>query len=114
MCPLASIVDTYGPYPYKIPSRVKTARKPRLRYDRIWDQLIERRGRQHGTRSMIEVIRMGREFGYAKLTTAVGQALEMGCADVAAIRSSPINSDTWLGNRSRSAAYPPTNVLCRP
>jgi malate dehydrogenase (oxaloacetate-decarboxylating) len=31
MCPLASIVDTYGPYPYKIPSRVKTARKPRLR-----------------------------------------------------------------------------------
>ena len=32
------------------------------------------------------MIRMGREFGYAKLTTAVGQALEMGCADVAAIR----------------------------
>ena len=29
---------------------------------------------------------MGREFGYEKLTTAVGQALEMGCADVAAIR----------------------------
>jgi hypothetical protein len=55
-------------------------------YDRIWDQLIERRGRQHGTRAMVEVIRMGREFGYAKLTTAVGQALEMGCADVAAIR----------------------------
>ncbi len=29
---------------------------------------------------------MGREFGYAKLTAAVDQALEMGCADVAAIR----------------------------
>jgi len=55
-------------------------------YDRIWDQLIERRGRQHGTRAMVEVIRMGREFGYAKLTAAVDQALEMGCADVAAIR----------------------------
>src|SRR5271154_7288487 len=39
-----------------------------------------------GTRAMVEVIRMGREFGYAKLTTAIGQALEMGCADVAAIR----------------------------
>lgn len=35
---------------------------------------------------MVELIRMGREFGYAKLTTAVDQALEMGCADVAAIR----------------------------
>ena len=55
-------------------------------YDRIWDQLIERQGRQHGTRAMVEMIRMGREFGYAKLTTAVDQALEMGCADVAAIR----------------------------
>ena len=55
-------------------------------YDRIWGKLIERRGRQHGTRAMVEVIRMGREFGYEKLTTAVEQALEMGCADVAAIR----------------------------
>jgi hypothetical protein len=55
-------------------------------YDRIWDQLIERRGRQHGTRAMVEVIRMGREFGYAQLTAAVDRTLEMGCADVAAIR----------------------------
>jgi hypothetical protein len=55
-------------------------------YDRIWEQFIERQGRQHGTRAMVELIRMGREFGYAKLTTAVDQALEMGCADVAEIR----------------------------
>src|ERR1700731_2405857 len=55
-------------------------------YDRLWEQMIERQGRQPGTRAMVEVIRMGSEFGYAKLTTAVGQALEMGCADVAAIR----------------------------
>jgi len=55
-------------------------------YDRIWEQFIERQGRQHGTRAMVEVIRMGREFGYAQLTAAVDQALEMGCADVAAIR----------------------------
>jgi hypothetical protein len=55
-------------------------------YDRTWDRLIERRGRQHGTRAMVEVIRMGREFGDAKLTAAVDQALEMGCVDVAAIR----------------------------
>ena len=32
------------------------------------------------------MIRMGREFGYAKLETAVEQALELGCTDVAAIR----------------------------
>jgi len=55
-------------------------------YDRIWEQLIERLGRQPGTRAMVELIRIGRESGYEKLTAAIEQALEMGCADVAAIR----------------------------
>ena len=35
---------------------------------------------------MVTLIRMGREFGYEKLTTAVEQALDLGCGDVAAIR----------------------------
>ena len=35
---------------------------------------------------MVELIRIGREAGYEKLTTAIQEALEMGCADVAAIR----------------------------
>jgi transposase len=55
-------------------------------YDRIWEQLIERGGRQPGTRAMVELIRMGREFGYEKLTGAIDQALALGCRDVAAIR----------------------------
>jgi hypothetical protein len=55
-------------------------------YDRIWQQMIERQGRQPGTRAMVTLIRMGREFGYEKLTTAVEQALDLGCGDVAAIR----------------------------
>ena len=55
-------------------------------YDRIWERLIKRGGRQPGTRAMVELIRMGREFGYEKLTGAIEEALELGCADVAAIR----------------------------
>jgi len=35
---------------------------------------------------MVELIRIGREAGYEKLTTAIEEALEMGCTDVAAIR----------------------------
>jgi len=35
---------------------------------------------------MVAVIRMGREFGHAKLGTAVVDALALGCTDVAAIR----------------------------
>ncbi len=48
--------------------------------------LSEKQGRQGGTRSMVAIIRMGREFGYAKLETAVAQAMDLGCTDVAAIR----------------------------
>ena len=35
---------------------------------------------------MVELVRLGRESGYAKLTSAIEQALDLGCADVAAIR----------------------------
>jgi len=55
-------------------------------YDRIWEQMIERQGRQPGTRAMVTLLHMGREFGYEKLTAAVEQALDLGCRDVAAIR----------------------------
>jgi hypothetical protein len=35
---------------------------------------------------MVAVIRMGREFGHAKLEASVVAALELGCTDAAAIR----------------------------
>jgi transposase len=55
-------------------------------YDQLWELLNQKHGRQGGTRSIIAIIRMGREFGYAKLETSVTQALVLGCTDVAAIR----------------------------
>jgi transposase len=55
-------------------------------YDRLWELMNEKHGRQSGTRSMIAVIRMGREFGYAKLESSVEQAMVLGCTDEAAIR----------------------------
>lgn len=55
-------------------------------YDRLWDRMTGRHGRQAGARSMVAVIRMGREFGHAKLEACVVAALELGCTDVAAIR----------------------------
>ena len=35
---------------------------------------------------MVAVIRMGCEFGHAKLEASIGDALQLGCTDVAAIR----------------------------
>jgi transposase len=55
-------------------------------YDRLWELMNEKHGRQSGTRSMVAVIRMGREFGYAKLESSVAQAMVLGCTDEAAIR----------------------------
>jgi len=55
-------------------------------YDQLWELMNEKHGRQGGTRSMVALLRLGREFGYAKLETAVAQAMELGCTDVAAIR----------------------------
>jgi hypothetical protein len=55
-------------------------------YDQLWELMSERQGRQAGTRAMVAVIRMGCEFGHTKLEASVAVALELGCADVAAIR----------------------------
>jgi transposase len=55
-------------------------------YDQLWELMNEKHGRQGGTRSMVAILRLGREFGYVKLETSVAQALVLGCTDVAAIR----------------------------
>jgi transposase len=55
-------------------------------YDQLWELLTEKHGRQEGTRSMVALLCLGREFGYAKLETSVAQAMVLGCTDVAAIR----------------------------
>ncbi len=55
-------------------------------YDRFWAVLMQRRGRQEGTREMVELLLMGREHGMAKLEAAIRLALELGCSDVAAVQ----------------------------
>lgn len=55
-------------------------------FDRFWDNLRQRRGRQDGTRDMIDVLLLGREHGYEPLRRAVERALALGGSDVAMIR----------------------------
>jgi transposase len=55
-------------------------------FDRFWDGLRERHGRQDGTRAMIEILQLGRDHGYERLCKVVEQALETGGSDVGAIR----------------------------
>ena len=55
-------------------------------FDRFWEVLKQRRGKQSGTRAMIEVLLLGRQYGYAFLKEALEKALDLSCFDVEAVR----------------------------
>jgi transposase len=55
-------------------------------YDRYWEVLIRRHGKQPGTRQMIELLGLGKKHGHDRLQEAVSVALATGCGDVAAVR----------------------------
>lgn len=55
-------------------------------YDRFWDELKQRQGKQEGTRAMIEILQLGRQHSYDRLQQAIEEALQMGCFDVSAVR----------------------------
>ncbi len=55
-------------------------------YDRFWEELRQRHGKQDGTRVMVEILMLGQKHGWRKLEEAVSHALELGCFDVSALR----------------------------
>lgn len=55
-------------------------------FDRFWEVLKQRRGRQAGTRAMIDILLLGRQHGYPLLKVALEKALDLGCFDVEALR----------------------------
>jgi len=55
-------------------------------YDELWDRLRTRHGKQNGTRAMVAVVTLGREFGHDKLRAAVTTAVSLGACDVSAVR----------------------------
>jgi transposase len=55
-------------------------------FDRIWELLMNRHGQAEGTRHMIELLRLGKIYGYDVLRQAVESALAMGSCDVSAVR----------------------------
>jgi hypothetical protein len=55
-------------------------------FDRLWQSLRERYGKQEGTREMIELLHLGRQHGWEELRKAIEQALALGSTDAAAVR----------------------------
>jgi hypothetical protein len=54
-------------------------------FDKIWQALITRHGKQTGTRQMVDLLKLAREFGRDRLRGAIEKALETGCTDTAAV-----------------------------
>lgn len=55
-------------------------------FDRFWEALQQRRGKQAGTRAMIDVLLLGRQYGYPLLKETIEKALDLTCFDVEAVR----------------------------
>lgn len=55
-------------------------------FDVIWKSLMERHGKQAGTRQMVDLLKLGKQDGRARLQEAIETALETGCTDAAAVK----------------------------
>ena len=55
-------------------------------YDELWNRLCMRHGKQNGTRAMVAVLVLGREFGHDRLRAAITATVSLGACDVAAVR----------------------------
>jgi hypothetical protein len=55
-------------------------------YDQLFAELIERNGKQSGTRQMIQVLSLIKPYGHGRVRAAVEEAIALGCADAAAVR----------------------------
>ena len=54
-------------------------------FDRLWEELKKRRGKQDGTRAMIDLLLLGRSHGYDALRDAIEKTVAIGCMDVGAV-----------------------------
>jgi hypothetical protein len=54
-------------------------------FDQLWEELKKRRGKQDGTRAMIDLLMLGRSHGYDALRTAIEKTVAIGCMDVSAV-----------------------------
>jgi transposase len=55
-------------------------------FDQIWQGLMERHGKQSGTKQMIDLLKLSPKYGHQKLRDAIESAMATGCYDAAAVR----------------------------
>src|SRR4029077_2389833 len=71
-------------------------------FDCFWEMLKQRRGKQGGTRAMIEALLLGRQYGYA----ALKEALEKGVSTLLCKRPGFVFWDGWAREGATSLPSP--------
>lgn len=54
-------------------------------FDQIWQSLMTRHGKQSGTKQMIGLLQLGKQYGRDRLRAAIETAAATGCSDTAAV-----------------------------
>jgi transposase len=55
-------------------------------FDQIWEALMQKQGKQSGTKQMIGLLKLGQEHGRDRLQNAIETALATSCTDAAAVQ----------------------------
>jgi hypothetical protein len=71
-------------------------------YDRLWEELIRRHGKQSGTRQMIQVLSLIKPYGHERVRTAVEEAITLGCSDAAGDPASRGSRAAWFATETGS------------
>lgn len=82
-------------------------------FDRIWQALMERHGKQNGTREMIELLKLAAKHGQARLREAIESALASHCHDAAAVRHL-LDADQLRHPRCEAVDVGALERYCRP
>jgi transposase len=86
-------------------------------FDRLWAELKKRRGKQEGTRAMVDLLLWGSTHSYEALRAAIDKTVAIGCMDVSAVvlmlnedarRARPAAEPVEIGNLSRYERPQPT------
>lgn len=72
-------------------------------FDRLWEELKKRRGKQEGTRAMIGLLLSGRTHGFDALRNAINKTVALGCMDTSAV--------VLLLNEDGGESRPPTEAV---
>jgi transposase len=55
-------------------------------FDELWEGLMQRQGKQDGTRALIDLLLLARQHSFEALKRAVEESLKLGCIDASAVR----------------------------